>query len=271
MANSSSFNESPVQEHGDLTAALSLLRQAESLLSGNGNEDRINNFTSTQRTQSQSSQSETTVQSGTAQTMAVAPVADRALENFRQLFAPYNSNSRLSSSPSTSLGQGRARTLSDPPSKRRKSNNKSARSFVVKDTWTHDFMCLASHVQNTQPTRVEKLSLQQAGLGRKTLTFGRNDDALAFVLKIETVYPKIKTGGGFELLRSGASYKELVLITPPPSGYTVPFLRESSGIGQALIYVRPMQKSLETDPAPVIQVCTLYKLILCHMCKYLSR
>ena len=189
MANSRSIDESPVQEHGDLTAALSLLRQAESLLSGNGNEHRINNLTSTQRTQSrtqsQSTQSETTVQSSTAQTSA--PVADRALENFRQLFAPYNSNSRLSSSPSTSLGQGRARTLSDPPVKRRKSNNKTARSFVVKDTWTHDFMCLASHVQNTQPTRVEKLSLQQAGLGRKTLTFGRNDDALAFVLKIETI------------------------------------------------------------------------------------
>ncbi|CAB3994772.1 PREDICTED: uncharacterized protein LOC107356592 [Paramuricea clavata] len=100
---------------------------------------------------------------------------------------------------------------------------------------------------------VEKNSLQAAGLGRKTLTFGRTDDALAFVSKIETVYPKIKTGGGFELLRSGASNKEIILITPPPSGYTVPFLRESSGIGQALIYVRPIQKSLQTDPAPLFQ------------------
>ena len=246
---SGSVNDSSTQENnGDLTAALSLLRQAESLLSGNSNENRINNVTTTQPQSTQSS---------TARSTAVAPVADRALENFRQLFAPY-SNSRLSSSPSASLGQGRARTLSDPPNKRRKSNQRSGCSIVMKDTWTHDFMCLANHVQHTQPTRREKLSLQAAGLGRKTLTFGRTDHALAFVSKIETVYPKIKTGGGFELLRSGASNKEIILITPLPSGYTVPFLRESSGIGQALIYVRPIQKSLATDPAPLFQVLYMH-------------
>jgi hypothetical protein len=244
MANTSgSVNDSSTQENnGDLTAALSLLRQAESLLSGNSNET----------TQPQSRQSSTT------RSTAVAPVADRAMENFRQLFAPY-SNNRLSSSPSASLGQGRARALSDPPNKRRKSNqSRSGRSIVMKDTWTHDFMCLANHVQHAQPTRREKLSLQAAGLGRKTLTFGRTDHALAFVSKIETVYPKIKTGGGFELLRSGASNKEIILITPLPSGYTVPFLRESSGIGQALIYVRPIQKSLATDPAPLFQVLYMH-------------
>ena len=55
------------------------------------------------------------------------------------------------------------------------------------------------------------------------ITFGRNDNAHAFVLKIETVYPKIKAGGGFELPCNGVSNKELVLIGPPSSGYTVLF------------------------------------------------
>ena len=62
----------------------------------------------------------------------------------------------------------------------------------------------------------------------------------------------------FELLSSGASNKKVVLITPPSSGYTVPFLRESSGISQALIYVRSIQKSLETDPAPLFQVLYMH-------------
>jgi hypothetical protein len=32
------------------------------------------------------------------------------------------------------------------------------------------------------------------------IVFDRSDDALAFIDKIETVYPKIKNGGGFEIL-----------------------------------------------------------------------
>lgn len=112
---------------------------------------------------------------------------------------------------------------------------------------------LLSGQSNNQPSRADKLAL--SGLGRKTITFGRNDNAYAFVLKVETVYPKIKAGGGFELLRSDVSNKELVLIAPPPSGYTLPFLRESSGTGQALIYARPMQSSLPiTASVPVFQV-----------------
>ena len=248
--------------NNDYTAAVvSLLHQAESLLSGQStgqslhaqqiqtaaatdmnihrNENRINTSNGASiGTQSQSS------------TLAVE---DRALANFRQLFAPY-SNSRMPSPLlSASLGRGRVRALTDPAKKRKKSNPRN--SFVFKDTWTHEFLCLASHTQNNQPSRADKLALQDAGLGRKTITFGRNDNAHAFVLKIETVYPKIKAGGGFELLRSGVSNKELVLITPPSSGYTVPFLRESSGIGQALIYVRPMQSSLPiTASVPVLQV-----------------
>lgn len=60
---------------------------------------------------------------------------------------------------------------------------------------------------------------------------------MAFVEKIESVYPKLKDAGGFELLRSGPSSKDLIVINPPASGYTVPFLKEVSGLGQALAYI----------------------------------
>lgn len=235
----------------DFTAVVSLQRQAESLLSGNNSEQILGVQNPTQNSD------DTATQQRTPST-AMAPVADRALTNFRQLFAPYNN--RLSSL-SSSLSQGRPRALTDPPSKRRKNNPKNGRSFVVKDTWTHEFFCLANHMQTTKPSRRENLVLQNAGLGQKTITFGRNDDALAFMLKIETVYPRIKSGGGFELLRSGATNKELIVICQPPSGYSVPFLKESSGIGQALVYVRPMQKSLDINIGAVFEVF-LHKLFI---------
>ena len=100
------------------------------------------------------------------------------------------------------------------------------------------------------PSRAEKFQLQDAGLGRKTIVFNLRDQAIAFVEKLESIYPKLKDAGGFELLRSGPSNKDLVVITPPASGYSVPFLRESSGLGH---YVRPLQKSLSTAAAASAQ------------------
>ena len=39
--------------------------------------------------------------------------------------------------------------------------------------------------------------------------------------KLESVYPKLKEAGGFEILRSGPSNKDLVVINPPASGHSV--------------------------------------------------
>ena len=57
--------------------------------------------------------------------------------------------------------------------------------------------------------------------------------------KLEEVYPKLPTGGGFEILRRGMS-NELVMIDPPPNGYSVPFLRDIAGVGQAIAFLRPI-------------------------------
>ena len=40
----------------------------------------------------------------------------------------------------------------------------------------------------------------------------------------------------------------LTTIIPPASGYSVPFLRDSSGLGQALAYIRPLQPDLDRTP-----------------------
>ena len=104
---------------------------------------------------------------------------------------------------------------------------------------------MANKDSQSVPTKAAKLTLLAAGLGRKKLTFGNRDDAPTFKRIMEDAYPKLKEGGGFELLRSGARPGELLLIKPPPSGYTLPFLRDGAGLGQALIYTRPIQENLD--------------------------
>ena len=99
------------------------------------------------------------------------------------------------------------------------------------------------------PSRKEKLELQIAGLGRKKIVFGSKDSALQVKTKLEEEFPKLKNGGGFEILRSGFSPgKSLVLLRPPASvGNSVEFLRDESGLGQALAYIRPLQRSLDVS------------------------
>ena len=45
-------------------------------------------------------------------------------------------------------------------------------------------------------------------------------------------------------MRRGRSAKELVVITPPARGYDVRFLRDEAGVGQAILYIRPLQRSI---------------------------
>ena len=216
----------------NFSTVVSLLRQAESLLSreaqspGNQVHSAEDSNQSSLPSEARQSQNDRT---------------ERSLANFRTLFSRYSSpsSSNRSSFPAPSLGQ--ARSSSGPPSKRKKSN-----VLVVKETWTHDFFCLANHRQEQVPSRAEKFQLQGVGLGRKTIVSNRTDQAITFVEKLESIYPKLKDGGGFELLRSGPSNKDLVVITPLASGYSVPYLRELSGLGQAVVYIRPLQKSLST-------------------------
>ena len=156
--------------------------------------------------------------------------------NFRTLFARYNNTGggSRSSLPAPSLGQARA----GPPAKR-----KEFGPFIAKETWIHDFFCPADHWQSHQPSRGNIFLLQDARQGRKTVAFNRKDGALAFVEKIESVYPKLKDAGEFELPRSGPSSKDLIVIHPPASDYRVPFLKKVCGLGQALAYIRPLQRS----------------------------
>lgn len=59
---------------------------------------------------------------------------------------------------------------------------------------------------------------------------------------------KLASGGGFELLRKSTSLRDLDLIHPRKRGYSVQFLRDSSGLGQAIAHLKPIQQNLDTTP-----------------------
>lgn len=89
-----------------------------------------------------------------------------------------------------------------------------------------------------------KWKLQAAGLGKKKNWFPSKANATELKHKLEEVYPKLATAGSFEILRRGMS-NELVIIDSPPNGYSVPFLRDIAGLGQAIAFLRPSQCNLD--------------------------
>ncbi|XP_046857800.1 uncharacterized protein LOC124451206 [Xenia sp. Carnegie-2017] len=81
-------------------------------------------------------------------------------------------------------------------------------------------------------------------------SWGQQDSSAAKVkAKLEEIYPRLLSGGGFEILRSGLSPKDLYLIT---LHQILDILSTFFVIGQAIAYIRPVQadldsSSLETD------------------------
>ena len=68
--------------------------------------------------------------------------------------------------------------------------------------------------------------------------------------KLMQVFPKLQQGGGFELLKiAGTTRSRNLQVLPCPSnGYTIAYLKDpSTMIGQAAIYIRPLQQDLPLD------------------------
>ncbi|CAB1437079.1 unnamed protein product [Pleuronectes platessa] len=72
------------------------------------------------------------------------------------------------------------------------------------------------------------------------------NDFREFIL---TAYPKLRQGGGFELLRIAGTTRSrnLNLIPCPNEGYNVKYLKDSQ-IGHAVLFIRPLQRSLDLEP-----------------------
>lgn len=112
--------------------------------------------------------------------------------------------------------------------------------------WQHDFVCLSSTTDSRVPSNIDKADLIRAGLGLKQLQLFLHGDSSDFYDDIIQAYPKLTMGGGFELLRSCDGNTKLLAVIPPPSGgYTVSYLK--SIMGQAKVYIRPLQQNLSME------------------------
>ena len=226
-------------DQGLSSRCISLLEEVKGLLEGNRQSD-VNVGASTSRQNSRESEEQPTTSTSSMSVSASEQRSSRVLQNFRSLFSPYAASSRSNwSCPSLA-----------------KKSKKGV--FHVKETWTHEFFCLAKKCAIRVPNRSEKIILQNSGLGRKKVVFNCKASAFDVQRVLQEVYPKLSEGGGFELLRSGHPSTSLVLIAPPATGYCVPFLRDSAGLGQALAYIRPIQKDIDVSISvdeEVEQVC----------------
>ena len=123
---------------------------------------------------------------------------------------------------------------------------------IQQKTWTHTFVCLGDPDDVEPPDGTERAKLLLAGLGEKkiNLTYGdiRND--------LFEEYPKLKAGGGFELLRIRHQSRDLEPIPIPHGGYTVEYLK--TVVQNAKIFIRPIQAPLDVTVNPCSsEVCQL--------------
>nr|XP_046267505.1 uncharacterized protein LOC124071110 [Scatophagus argus] len=115
-------------------------------------------------------------------------------------------------------------------------------------SYTHVFCCVADHRADSVSSVGMKADLLAAGLGEQRVTFsGSPSDPMVITNKLLEVYPKLQEGGGFELLKIAGSTRSrsLALLPCPTTGYTIAFLKDpSTMIGQATLYIRPLQQDL---------------------------
>ena len=90
------------------------------------------------------------------------------------------------------------------------------------------------------------MALQLSGLGEERVSFSIDANNQEIYDELQAKYPKLKGGGGFEMLRlPEGGGKVLQAIACPKNGYSVPYLR--AVVHHAKIYLRPLQKDLDTD------------------------
>ena len=119
----------------------------------------------------------------------------------------------------------------------------AGRSQTVPSIWEHAFYCCSSPDTDSIPTTEANASLVMSGLGKKNIKLSEKSNANEFIAKIVETFPPLKGAGGFKLMRSYRG-RQLGDIPMPPEGYTVQYLKETSGLNRAVAYVVPFQASL---------------------------
>lgn len=107
-------------------------------------------------------------------------------------------------------------------------------------------VCLAYRNQDRSPTtNFDKDELFQAGLGEKEIIFPSLDiDAAVFKELLLEAFPKLKDGGGYQLLKGLPNSRNLEVLSL--AVHTSPSLLKR--VGNSRTYIRPIQKDLDLTP-----------------------
>ena len=113
--------------------------------------------------------------------------------------------------------------------------------------WRHKFVCLAFFGQDRTPTTdAHREELYQAGLGEKEIVFESLDISQEeFKDLIYTQFPRLRDGGGFQLLKCLPNSRNLeVLSMAAHASISLLKLR----VGKSRTYIRPIQQDLDLSP-----------------------
>ena len=154
-----------------------------------------------------------------------------------------------------------------PRSKKPKLNGYAPVRFTPLETWTHDICVLARCDENSTPSRERLEVLIKAGLGKIKLVFpNKKANHTEFQCFLEEKFPRLKDGGGIEILRAiggGGGCRSLHLVQPGREGYPLSYIKER--FSQAAVYIRPLQTDLDESPMSYrvnMQCITLFYLLL---------
>ena len=134
------------------------------------------------------------------------------------------------------------------PSRNRIGNNNKKRR--KQRHWTASFFCFSDNNQKKVPNTEEKECLFKAGLGLKKIKFISTDNEDEVHTQILEQFPKLKEGGGFELMHCSSSCRQLKNIN---CKWDVKSLKSVVG-PQGKFYIRPIQHCLPTDLSEVVQI-----------------
>ena len=106
-------------------------------------------------------------------------------------------------------------------------------------------MCLSDPNQDIVPSASEKFCLKESGLVETKIVFPISAGWEKMKEEILRSFPKLRCGGGIELLRTDGPYSKSLTKISPQQLTSVSKLKEY--MQQARIYVRPIQCSLDLE------------------------
>ena len=166
--------------------------------------------------------------------------------------APTSTSDQLRSLFGPRLYGKRKRALVDRPTKK------------MDKQWTHTFVCMADASADEVPSMNIRMELKLAGLGEKRFPVHLYGDPESLDIALKSQFPPLADTGGYDLLITvRETGKGLNVIPCPPEGYCAEYLK--SVVGNSKIFIRPLQKSLQTScPTPMEEVC-IYRCLLLHL------